>query len=208
MSCSRLTAIVLAGGRSRRMGQDKATLLVAGEPLLKRTCRVALECTKTVWVFTPWVERYREIVPPGCRLIMEVQGNPDGSQGPLLGFAQVLPLVATEWVLLLACDLPRLEGRILRRWSAQCQNCSNPILLPRGEKGWEPLCGFYRTSCRDRLDRAIAQGCTAFQPWLASETVQELALEPGDRPLLLNCNTPEDWAKAGVTPAIKGSALM
>ncbi len=180
------------------MGQDKATLLVAGEPLLKRTCRVALECTETVWVFTPWVERYREIVPPGCRLIMEVQANPAISQGPLLGFAQVLPLVASEWVLLLACDLPRLEGWVLRRWATQCQYCADTILLPRGEKGWEPLCGFYRINCRNRLDRAIAQGCTAFQPWLAGETVQELALEPGDRALLLNCNTPEDWAKAGV----------
>jgi len=195
---SDLSAIVLAGGQSRRMGQDKALLSVAGQPLLRYVCEQALVCVAQVGVVTPWGDRYRGLLPPGCEIVDERQGSDLQGGGPLLGFAQGLEWVTTEWVLVLACDLPNLRGDTLKRWASQRNADSSAIaLLPRGSKGWEPLCGFYQTRCRGSLDAAIARGCRSFQTWLADEVVQELRLESGDREQLLNCNTPEDWANLG-----------
>jgi molybdopterin-guanine dinucleotide biosynthesis protein A len=189
-----LSAIVLAGGKSSRMGQDKALIGIEGVPLLRRVCEAALQCTSRVYVVTPWIERYREVIPPTCHLIQE-QPLPAETRphGPLVGFAQALAHVETDWVLLLACDLPCLQGKVLQRWAGELQSSGDAIaLLPRTEKGWDVLCGFYRTKCLTSLIAAIERGERSFQGWLAQETIKEITVsDPG---MLFNCNTREDLA--------------
>lgn len=192
-----LAAIVLAGGQSSRMGRDKALIDIEGTPLLRRVCNVALQCTPIVYVITFRPERYRAIVPLTCHLLQE-QALPGETEphGPLIGFAQALEVLQreemqTEWVLLLACDLPRLAGETLQQWVKALDDASDAIaLLPRTAKGWEPLCGFYRTSCLASLRAAIERGDRSFQRWLFQESVKELPLD--DTQMLFNCNTPED----------------
>jgi len=202
-----LTAIVLAGGRSSRMGQDKALLPVQGVPLLQLVCNIAQSCADTVYVVTPWPERYQEVLPTTCRFIREVPlpGESTGEisasskvtmplpHGPLVGFAQGLAQVQTDWVLLLACDLPRLRVEVLQDWAAGLDSVSQDAfaLLPRHAKGWEPLCGFYRHRCLPALTDFINQGGRSFQQWLAQHPVQLLPL-PEDDQMLFNCNTPAD----------------
>lgn len=188
---SSLSTIVLAGGQSSRMGQDKALLPIVGVPLLRRVCEVALQLSPEVHVITAWPDRYRTIVLPECRLIQEqVQAEP---HGPLVGFAQALAQVQTEWVLLLACDLPCLKAETLRSGAKQLNHVSESAFLPKGDRGWEPLCGFYRTKCLPSIKRAIALGDRSFQQWLAGETVQEW--QGVERSMLFNCNTPEEWGE-------------
>lgn len=192
MTMPSLAAIVLAGGQSRRMGQDKALLLISGVPLLRQVCEVALQCTPLVYVITFRPEVYRAIVPLSCHLLQERPSTGvTEPHGPLLGFAQALESIQTEWVLLLACDLPRLSHETLQQWAKELENTDDVIaLLPRSHKGWEPLCGFYRTRCLVSLKAAIAQGERSFQHWLSQEAVKELPLD--NTQMLFNCNTPED----------------
>jgi molybdopterin-guanine dinucleotide biosynthesis protein A len=189
-----LSAIILAGGQSVRMGQDKALLEVKGVPLLQSICQIALQCTPWVYVVTPWPERYRAILPKTCRIIHEIV-PPDSreSLGPLVGFSQGLAKVETEWVLLLACDLPCLSAALLQSWITDLTQVSRDAiaLLPHHEKGWEPLCGFYRRGCLDSLHAFIQSGGRSFQAWLSQHSVQELIVD--DRQVLFNCNTPTDW---------------
>ena len=181
-----LSAIVLAGGQSSRMGRDKALIEISGVSLLRQVCEAALGCTDQVYVVTAWSDRYRAIVPPSCHLIADIQ------QGPLVGFAQGLIPIQTDWVLLLACDLPRLRGEDLHSCTAALETVSSAAiaLLPHSQKGWEPLCGFYRRTCLQNLQTFIDQGGRSFQAWLANQSVQELPLE--NREILFNCNTPQD----------------
>ncbi|MBE9003509.1 molybdenum cofactor guanylyltransferase [Fortiea sp. LEGE XX443] len=195
-----LSAIVLAGGKSSRMGQDKALLLVKGVPLLQRVCNIAAACSDTVYVVTPWPERYQYLPLPHCQFIQEVPllgaiGNEPLNHGPLVGFAQGLAQVQTDWVMLLACDLPKLQVEVLQAWVAELD--SNSIgdaiaALAHHTKGWEPLCGFYRRRCLPQLLDFINQGGRSFQQWLQQHPVKVLPLPAAD--MLLNCNTPEDWA--------------
>ncbi|MBD2343830.1 molybdenum cofactor guanylyltransferase [Anabaena subtropica] len=194
-----LTAIVLAGGKSSRMGQDKALIPFQGVPLLKLVCTTAASCADTVYVVTPWPERYQHLVLPGCQFIEEVpllgeSRNEPLTHGPLIGFAQGLAQVKTDWVLLLACDLPKLRVEVLQEWSSGLDSVPEEAIaaLAHHAKGWEPLCGFYRRRCLPQLLEFISQGGRSFQQWLQYHSVQVLTLPTPE--ILFNCNTPEDWA--------------
>ena len=188
-----VTAIVLAGGQSSRMGRDKALIPVNNVPLIRQVCEVAQECASVVYVVTPWIERYQDILASNCQLIREVYDLEAGkTHGPLIGFRQALELVQTDWVLLLACDLPNLKVEVLQSWLQQLPEVPEDAiaLLPRHPKGWEPLCGFYRRCCLPLLTEYINRGGRSFQHWLAEHSVQELPVTQPE--ILFNCNTPAD----------------
>ncbi len=151
-----ITAIILAGGESSRMGKDKALLNVGNSTLLSQVCLVANEFAAQTFVVTPWIERYRDVLPPGSQLIREQLVLNATSNTPLIGFAQGMQLVKTEWILLLACDLPYLSSSQVKQWSLALTTVlpTEIALLPRNAKGWEPLCGFYRRSCLASLESA------------------------------------------------------
>lgn len=190
---NKLAAIILAGGQSSRMGQDKALIMIDGIPLLEKICQIARECTSEVYVITFWPERYSSIIPTQCHLIREVLLTGENQpHGPLVGFAQALTQVKREWVLLLACDLPCLTASVLQKWLITLNIVSEDIqaVLPRRHGRWEPVCGFYRRDCLSSLNQFIQQGGRAFQVWLQTISIQELVL---DNPrILFNCNSPED----------------
>ncbi|MGK7941528.1 MAG: molybdenum cofactor guanylyltransferase [Crocosphaera sp.] len=189
-----LSAIILAGGQSTRMGEDKALLKIQGVPLLERTAIFTQAYVKETYIVTPWIDRYSGIVPPNCHLLQE-KCQSGVTEGPLVGFAQGLPHVTTEWLLLLACDLPNLTNLALEECLQQLESVSEEAIacLPRHQKGWEPLCGFYRTSSLRDLESFIEGGGRAFQRWLQLHYVEELFLS--DRSVLFNCNTPKDLSK-------------
>ena len=189
-----IAAIILAGGKSIRMGQDKAQLIMGDRSLLTHVCNVAQDSVNRVYVVTPWIDRYRESIPHQVELIEETIVLPDAdSNCPLIGFYQGLQQVTTEWVLLLACDLPRLNSAAIKHWCESLTTVADLeiALLPRNPKGWEPLCGFYRRSCLPLLEAYINDGGKSFQKWLARHPVKELVVS--DRSILFNCNTWEDW---------------
>ena len=187
-----LTAIILAGGQSSRMGRDKAFILFAGVPLLTRICQTAQGVASQVFVISPWRSRYQSLIPQGCQFLQEIQTQENQSAGPLIGFSQALPQVKTKWVLLLAQDLPYLTPEILQEWSSNLKSVSADAIafLPRSKKGWEPLSGFYRVDCLPLLNAYIKKGGKSFQGFLNQHLVEELFIS--DRALLFNCNTPED----------------
>lgn len=203
-----LSAIILAGGKSSRMGKDKALLTVGGVPLLRLVYDVAIALCDSVYVVTPWLERYQNLLPVSCQFIQEVPLATEHTSdiisssskvtsplphGPLVGFAQGITQVKTDWVLLLACDLPRLRVEVLQNWADQLVGVEDKAiaLLTRHAKGWEPLCGFYRRSCLPALTQYINQGGRSFQDWLTQHPVQLLSLP--DAQMLFNCNTPDDF---------------
>lgn len=188
-----LLGLILAGGNSSRMGQDKALLPWNGVPLLAHVYQCAATVCSSVYVITPRIATYAPLLPQGCQFIPE-QGV---SQGPVSAFQEAivfLDLEASTWILLLSCDLPNLTAAALQDWfqSLCLDNLfpSEPPLayVPRNPEGWwEPLCGFYQVGqCRSSLDRFLTQGGRSFQHWLDQESV--VALPLADPNILLNLN--------------------
>ncbi|UUO14822.1 MULTISPECIES: molybdenum cofactor guanylyltransferase [Aphanizomenonaceae] len=189
-----VTTLVLAGGKSTRMGRDKALIPIGGVPMLQLICSIAEACTDKVYIVTPWPERYQKLLTPNSKFIPEVPlpeetGNEPRTHGPLVGFMQGLAAVDTNWVLLLACDLPNLRLEILQDWISQLETIPDHKIaaLVQNNQIWQPLCGFYRRRCLPELIQYIAQGGRSFQQWLRSENVEVLPLE--DPEMLFNFNS-------------------
>ncbi len=191
MSNDKLTAIILVGGKSSRMGRDKSLLPVNGIPLLLGVYQVAARITNTVYLVTPWQERYQDLLPANSIFIHEDLRLGE-TQGPLVAFSQGLAQVQTEWVLLLACDLPKLQIDTLLDWAEKLVDVKEDAIafLAHHPKGWEPLCGFYRQSCLPGLNEFIHKGGRSFQQWLNQNTVE--VLPSPNYHMFFNCNTPED----------------
>ena len=198
--------MILAGGKSSRMGRDKATIEIDGIPLLRRIYDVVAGCNDrviksiagaegkpfaSISVVTPWMERYQSILPSDCNFIAEESPH----QGSLMGFAQGLSQIEADWLLLLACDLPNLSSSFIQNSIEQLRDIPTESMayLAKCDRGWEPLCGFYRGNCLDSLREYINSGGKSFQGWLKTKIVTELSI---DNPqILLNCNTPADLAE-------------
>ena len=199
----KISAIALAGGRSSRMGRDKALLELEGETLLARTSNAALQVASNVYVVVRSPEQYHDAfnLQNSSKITMVLDRYLDGA---LVGFWQGLEAIADpcEWVLLLACDLPNLRGDVLEAWALDLENLPSQAIayLPRHDsqdsrKSWEPLCGFYRLQCRDLLNDFIKSGGRSFQKWLSDRQERSQVIEIPNIPsaMLLNCNTPEDF---------------
>ncbi|PLZ98591.1 molybdenum cofactor guanylyltransferase [Fischerella thermalis CCMEE 5268] len=194
MTNDQLTAIVLAGGKSKRMGRDKALIPIEDVPMLQRICQIAETCAEQVYIVTPWPERYQHLLLPNSQFIQELPlpdetGNESKTHGPLVGFAQGLTQVKTDWVLLLACDLPKLRVEVLQEWISRLQQVPEEVIaaLVYRNNRWEPLCGFYRRRCLPQLNKYIEQGGRSFQEWLKQYPVQVLPLV--DSEMLFNFNS-------------------
>lgn len=196
-----VVAVVLAGGRSSRMGRDKALISLGSETLLQRICRVAGAATDAVYVVTPWSDRYRPLLPDSVQFMAEqpLPGLSEPYQGPLVALVQALtglqnrPEGSPSWVLLLACDMPNLSVATLGTWRAELAALSPTYLayLPQHQHRWEPLCGFYRMTALGPLQQhAIAAQRRSLQSWLNQHPVQPIPLENGA--ILANLNTPDD----------------
>ncbi len=199
-----ITTIILAGGRSTRMGRDKALIPIYGIPMLQLICNIAETCTDKVYIVTPWPERYQELLIPKSEFIREVPlpgetGNESRTHGPIVGFMQGLGVVETDWVLLLACDLPNLRLEILQAWISQLDTIPENAMaaLVQNNQLWQPLCGFYRRRCLPELKQYIEQGGRSFQRWLEPYSVHVLPLPDSQMLFNFNNDSPEFLNKSG-----------
>jgi molybdenum cofactor guanylyltransferase len=135
-----VTALVVAGGRSSRMGTDKALATWQGIPLLGRVFAVAQACCAQVSVLTPWPERYQTLLPSTVNWLVE----PPTFAGPMAALVQGMEAIQTPWVLLLACDMPQLNGAVLMQWmqalpdaQIQSEHLAQPHPSPPLAKGRE-----------------------------------------------------------------------
>jgi len=187
-----VTAAVLAGGRSQRMGVDKTLLLFDGEPLVRRVAETAGQVCERVLVVTNRPEAMAEAdLPADVRVLTDEVAY----QGPLGGLVTALAAAETEWVLAVAADMPWLEPSVINAlWDARN---GAQVVLPVGEKGPEPLLALYHTSVLSEARRVLASGRRRLVAILPSVRSVEVPLDvlrsadPGLRSLI-NVNTPEE----------------
>jgi molybdopterin-guanine dinucleotide biosynthesis protein A len=186
-----LEAAVLAGGRSSRMGRDKASLPIEGVSLLERTVAVA----RADGLRTMVVGRGRPAgwSDPATRFL------PDSlpGTGPLPAIAQALASSGHD-LLVLACDLPRLEVVALR-WlrSAAAEHPTARAVV--GEVGGrvQPLFAVWRRTCLPGLSLAQRSGARSPARWLTAAGAAVVAIPGIIARMLVDCDTPEEWRRFG-----------
>jgi molybdenum cofactor guanylyltransferase len=180
------TAVLLAGGKSSRMGQDKAGLMIEGSPLWKRQI-TTLQSTAASEILIsgrpdgPYAESGLPIVE---------DAEPD--LGPIGGVVTAMATAQHSLILVLAIDLPRMTSAYLQSL------LPNAPVVPRRADRFEPLAAIYSKSCLEVFQRRVAQRRLSMQSAI-HELVERgelsvLDVPASDSPLFDNLNTPEDLA--------------
>ncbi len=180
---------ILAGGGSRRMGRDKAHLIIDGETLLHRSARLA--ATLGVPVLVIGREAPIDWDLPAVRFLADDHPG----FGPLGGIATALHGTGGA-TLAIACDLPRLTDAALR-WMADAWARSPAIsgLVPTRDEQVEPLFAVYADAVLPLIDRELSVGRRACHALIASAGFARIAIPAAHQAALINCNTPEDWRR-------------
>lgn len=198
---SRVVAGVLVGGRSRRMGRDKALIDVGGESLLERTVRIAQSQADDCLL----VGDLPFVLPPTLQGMRRIPDAPHGA-GPMAGLAGLMELFAESSVLLLACDMPQLSVELiacLKDEAAAIDDESGgasspdvdaivPETLERELPQLHPCCAIYRPSTRRHVESAIGAGRFGMIRLIERMHARRLRVTGEMTKALLNWNTPLD----------------
>lgn len=179
----RVPVYVLAGGRSRRFGSDKARLLVGGEPLLLRVARELMGIASSVRVVTGERARYADLGLPTI---------PDAvpGKGPMGGLLTALEDAApAPWIFLAACDLVGVR----LRWARELLGRRSPkvrAVVCRTDR-YHPLFAVYHTDLRMEVRQRIRSGELTMQRLFEAVPAAVVPAPPGFESLV-NLNHPED----------------
>lgn len=179
---------ILAGGRSTRMGRDKAQIVFEGRTLLERQVALA-------WALGPlevWVAGRTDDELAGLRARGVSDAQP--GQGPLTGLAAVLGSADTAHVLVLAVDMPALTEEFIGRLVAA--RAPGVGVVPRTARGWEALAAIYPCEVNPLVQSALAAGRRAMHDLVdagvAAGLLRAWPVATEDEHWLVNWNRPED----------------
>jgi molybdopterin-guanine dinucleotide biosynthesis protein A len=184
-----LTAFILAGGKSTRMGADKAFVKYDGQTLLARALDLA--CSTTPKVF---IAGSREKFAPFAPVVEDIFRD----CGPLGGIQAALKISSTELNLMLAVDTPFISSAFLQYLISQAQGAPDAtVVVPRSGGRRQPLCAIYRREFADVAETALRAGQNRIDRLFDEVRTQVLEQEEleaaGFSPTLFrNLNTPEE----------------
>ena len=191
-----VTGIVLCGGRSTRMGQDKASLLFGGETMLARSVRVMHEVADEVIVVA------RADQAGGSNFLglpARVIHDPVADLGPLAGIVAGLSASANDVNLIVACDMPLIKVAVLRRLADLRGDADICVVVADGHAS--PLCAVYRRGVGvvgQALLDAGERRVMALLDRVATTRVDAAVFRDLDPDLesLISCDTPEAYRQA------------
>jgi len=183
---------VLAGGKSRRMGQDKALMRLGGKPLVLRAAEILRPFVREITLLAP-ADRYGNL---GLPVVVDQWPH----QGPLAAVCTGLLASRAEWNIFLACDLPLVSRRFIQLLIERVRATGSDAVVPRTEDGWQPLSAAYHSRCRKAFTRARQEGQRSlirlFDEIRAEAITRDEMVSAGlSEGELDNMNTPEDWAR-------------
>ena len=183
-----VSAIILAGGQSRRMGRDKALITFKGQPIMVHVIDTLRELSDDVLVVSNRSAAYQSF---GIRIVPDA----DPPSGPLGGISAGLAAAQHDLAIVVACDMPFLNAQVLRLLVEHAVNVD--AVVPLTSDQFEPLHAVYRRTCLAAINRHLAGGdrrVISFFDEVRVQVVPETAwqlLDPTGRSMA-NLNTPDD----------------
>jgi molybdopterin-guanine dinucleotide biosynthesis protein A len=187
-----ITAFVLAGGKSSRMGSDKAFLKFGDETLLSRALKLAAAAAQRVRI----VGDAKKFAAFG-QVVEDVYRD----RGPLGGIHAALSSTATQLNLMLAVDLPFVVPEFLEYLILQARESGATVTVLRVGGGLQPLCAVYRREFAEMAEQSLREGKNKIDTLFARVRTRvidenELLRAGFSAEMFQNLNTPEEFEKA------------
>lgn len=184
MQMKEITGLILAGGRSRRMGRDKAQLQLEGKSLLQWQ----VEKLQQLGLREILISAPEEVSLPGVRTVSDRYRN----CGPIGGLQAGLTAASGGSCLVISVDCPLVS---LETLSGLCKAHEGGVTILSHPGGEEPLTGVYDRAVAPLLENMILRNVYAIRELEKHIPIRRWAYSgPGE--LLCNCNTPEEFALA------------
>ena len=179
------TAIILAGGRSSRMGADKSLLSVDGQPIIERICERLAGRFNRILISANEPEKL-------AFLGLEIVADKIPGQGPLMGIASALEASSSELNFVVACDIPHIHIGLVEEMLAEADRSGADVVVPTtGSEEYEPLFAVYRKSALEAINKVLASGGRRISDIFALCRVKYVRLT--DAEWLRNLNTPAEY---------------
>ena len=184
-----ISAAILAGGSSRRMGRNKALLPFRGRPLVARVHETLQPLFEDIFLVTN---------DPGLFDFVPCPKIPDRvpGKGPISGVDAALRHSRNPYVLVVGCDAPFLSPSLLELLAGKTEEAD--LVIPVGPDGPEPLCAVYGKGCLPHIEESLRKGDFSLMALVGRSRTREIPAEevagvdPGFRSFM-NINTPGDF---------------
>ena len=183
-----ICAVILAGGKSSRMGSNKALLDFGGRPLIGVLVDRIRPITNQILISSN---------DPTCYEFLNLPVIPDHyrGHGPLAGLHAAMLWNECSLYIALACDLPNLQAPLLRKLASFAKGYD--VAIPRTKDGLaHPLCAVYRRTCLPTVENSLLRGVNKMIDILeeSSLSIRWVGSEEGqfEDTDLANINTPGD----------------
>jgi molybdopterin-guanine dinucleotide biosynthesis protein A len=188
-----ITVFIIAGGKSSRMGQDKAFLKIKGRMLIDHAILQAHSVADDIFIVGP-----KEKFGAFGRIVKDIY--PDC--GPLGGLHAALDRSRTNLSLMLALDTPFVTPEFLKFLVSEAQSSKAVVTVPRTKDGLQPLCAVYGHEFLAIAQTALAAGEYKIDPLFSKIKTQIVDLTDGSQhpqfeaKMFQNINSPEDVERA------------
>ncbi len=183
-----IAGLILAGGRSSRMGFNKAFLPLAGRPMIAHVIERLLPQVKRLAINAATDDRYD---PFPCDIVPDRIGN---QPGPLAGLSTGLAWAREQkalWLATAPCDAPFVPVDLVERLAVFC-NANLPILAESPDS-LEPMFGLWPVTALEAVDEALRRGDRGMKPLATRLGMQRVAIPArGSEEWWTNINTPAD----------------
>jgi len=185
----KVTGAILAGGKSSRMGSDKAFLAYSGRPLIETVIDSVSALTHDMMIVTNTPAPYKKYG-------IKIHGDIIKDRGPLGGIYTALIESNTRYILAVGCDMPFLNRDLLRYMLGSI--AAHEAVVPERDGRPEPLCAVYSKMCVEPIRVQLLRGNCKVTDFFDKVKVRILTREeiapfdPEER-CFINVNTPDDY---------------
>ncbi len=184
---NKISGVILSGGKSTRMGTNKAFIEIDGLPIIQRIYDLFKGLFSEVIIVTNEPEPFQSFK---AKIHVDLVPN----QGVLGGLYTGIFYASYDHVFCVACDMPFLKRPLIQYLISRIEDYD--VVVPRTRDGLQPLHAIYSKNCLSPIRKTLSEGkfrVTDIYPMVKVNVVQEdefLALDPF-RESFLNVNTPE-----------------
>lgn len=194
MTTTDLTTVIMAGGKSSRMGTDKSFVPLLGKPMVEHVLDSVAGLGQEQIIITNRPDDY-------AYLNLPMYGDIYLDKGPLGGFHSALSHATTHYILVVACDMPWLNRPLLEYMISIRETAD--IIVPRWEKYPEPLHAIYSQRCLEPITANLEADIlklTAFFGKVSLNFLDQKTIAQFDPTgqSFNNVNTPEDLERAKI----------